>query len=310
MKAEMKSIAILIDYFGSWPKWFPVFLSSCKFNSTVNWIIRTDCDIPEDVPPNVRLIRMKYGDYVDNVSRSLELNFNPSSNYKICDIKPMYADMYCDDIKDFDYFGFGDLDVVYGDIRKFYTEDILSHDVISTHANMLSGHLALFRNTEPLRKAYTKIPRWKEYIENPESTRFDEDIFSCLFVPRDNVAADDFPTNLLPGLRECDQLPGLKVYFKEQYTTVFHPMHWHDGIAEHPDTWFWKDGIVTNDRNAGHDYLYLHLMNFQSMRWASATCREQRTSWKNNPDVRFTLAGEETDGVRIDWTGIQALRHA
>lgn len=307
MKAEMKSIAILIDYFGSWPQWFPVFLSSCKFNSTVNWIIRTDCDIPEDAPPNVRLIRMEYGDYIRNVSRALGINFNPSSNYKICDIKPMYADMYSDDIKDFDYFGFGDLDVIYGDIRKFYTEDILSHDVISTHATMLSGHLALFRNTEALRKAYTNIPRWKEYMENPECTRFDEDIFSCLFVPRDNTTAGDFPTNLLPGLRECDRLPGLKVYFKEQYTTVFHPMHWHDGVAEHPDVWFWKDGIVTNDRNAGHHYLYLHLMNFQSMRWASSACNERRTPWKNNPDVRFTLAGEETDGVRIDWTGIQAL---
>jgi len=309
MKTEMKSIAILIDYFGSWPKWFPVFLSSCRFNSTVNWIIRTDCDMPDDVPANVRLIQMVYGEYIGNVSRSLGINFNPSSNYKICDIKPMYADMYYDDIKDFDHFGFGDLDVIYGDIRKFYTEDILSHDVISTHANMLSGHLAVFRNTEPLRKAYTKIPRWKEYMENPESTRFDEDVFSCLFVQRENVTASDFPTNLLPGLLECDPLPDLKVYFKEQYTTVFHPMQWHDGIAEHPDAWFWKDGIVTNDRNAGHDYLYLHLMNFQSMRWASPACHAQRTPWKNNPDVRFTLAGEERNGVRIDWTGIQALRN-
>jgi hypothetical protein len=307
MKAEMKSIAILIDYFGAWPKWFPVFLSSCKFNSTVNWIIRTDCDIPADAPPNVKFIRMDYKDYIGNVSRSLGINFSPSGNYKICDIKPMYADMYCDDIKDFDYFGFGDLDVIYGDIRKFYTEDVLSHDVISTHADMLSGHLALFRNTESLRKAYLRIPRWKEYIENPESTRFDEDIFSCLFLPRDNFAAVGFRSNLLQGLRECDELPGLKVYFKEQYTTVFIPMDWHDGIAEHPDVWFWKNGIVTNNRNAGHDYLYLHMMNFQSMRWASSPCREQRTPWKNNPDVRFTLTGEETDGVRIDWTGIQAL---
>lgn len=305
----MKSIVILIDYFGSWPGWFPIFLASCQSNETIDWIIRTDCGTPDHVPTNVKIIRMTYRNYVADVSRNLGINFQPSGNYKICDIKPMYADMYCDDIKNYDYFGFGDLDVIYGDIRKFYNEDVLSHDVISTHADMVSGHLALFRNTETLRKAYTKIPRWRYYAENSEPTRFDEDIYSCLFIERENINADAIPGNLLLGLNECEQLAGIKSYFKEQYTTVFHPMHWHDGIAEHPEIWHWKDGIVTNDRNPDRDYLYLHLMNFQSMRWASSTCREQRTPWNANPNVRFTLAGEETGGVRISWDGIRGLRN-
>jgi hypothetical protein len=303
----MKSIAILIDYFGSWPQWLPVFLASCKANDTIDWIIRTDCPVPEGVWPNVRFVKMKYADYIRNVSDRLKINFNPASNYKICDIKPMYADMYYEDIKDYDFFGFGDLDVIYGNIRKFYTDEILSYDVISTHSNMLSGHFALFRNVERLRKAYTKIPRWKHYIENPDSTRFDEDIYSCLFINRENVSSDEFPTNLLLGLAECHKLPGFKTYFKEQYTTVFHPMCWHDGIAEHPEVWFWKDGVLTNDRNVGHEYLYLHLMNFQSMRWASLTCRERHIPWKYNTEVQFDLPEEELTGVKIGWSGIHAL---
>ena len=303
----MKSIAILIDYFGAWPKWFPVFLASCGYNDTVNWIIRTDCDIPANTPPNVKFIRMSYQDYIKNVSEKLNINFNPISKYKICDLKPVYGDLYQDDIAGYDYYGFGDLDIIFGDIRKFYTDEVLSFDVISTHEHILSGHFALFKNEERLRKAYTKIPRYAEYLENPYTTRFDEDVYSCLFVQPGHAESAGIAPNLAQDLQDVGPLPGLKVYFKEQYTTVFHPMAWHDGLEDHPEVWHWKDGMVTNERNIGRDYLYLHLMNFQSMRWTNSRCREINTAWKDNPDVRFTLPGEEAHGITIDWTGIQAV---
>lgn len=289
----MKSIVILIDYFGAWPKWFPIFLASCKSNSTVNWIIRTDCDIPPAPPSNVKFVATNYDSYVENVSLHLGIDFKPSSSYKICDIRPMWGDIFYEDIKNYDYYGFGDLDVIYGDIRKFYTDDVLSHDAISSHVGILSGHLCLFRNVEALRMAYLKIPGWKDYLENPESTRFDEDIYSSIFFQHNDTLAHS---------------PPFRTYAKEQYSTVFHPMHWHDGTAVHPDVWFWKDGMITNDRD-GRGYLYLHLMNFQSMRWTSAECREQHIPWKDNPDVLFALGGGESNGVQIDWTGIRALSH-
>jgi hypothetical protein len=290
----MKSIVILIDYFGKWPKWFPVFLASCASNSTVNWIIRTDCEIPLDPPENVKFVSSSFTDYVDFISKRLGINFKPSEHYKICDVKPMYGDLYSDDIVDYDYYGFGDLDVIYGDIRKFYTDDVLSFDVVSTHVGMISGHLALFKNTKALRKAYSNIPNWKDYLENPYPTRFDEDVYSDLFVRRNRT-------------NEFDAIYRHNTYFKEQYSTVFHPMPWHDGMADHPEVWFWKNGVVTNERNAERQYLYLHLMNFQSMRWTNPGCRENNIAWKNNPNVQFTCAGEESDGVRIDWSGIQRL---
>ena len=290
----MKSIVILIDYFGKWPKWFPVFLASCGSNSTVDWIIRTDCEIPADPPKNVKFISGSFADYVANVSRRLNINFNPSGSYKICDIRPAFGELYAEDIAGYDYYGFGDLDVIYGDIRKFYTDDVLSFDLVSTHVGMISGHLVLFKNTGSMRKAYTCIPNWKEYFENPESTRFDEDVFSLVFFKNNWVS-------------DSGAIYRHSVYCKEQYSTVFHPMTWHDGMADHPEVWFWKNGVVTNDRNSDRDYLYLHLMNFQSMRWTNPGCRENNIPWKDNPNTLFTRAGEESHGVRIDWSGIQRL---
>lgn len=180
----MKSIVILIDYFGSWPKWFPVFLASCRYNGTIDWVIRTDCEIPPTPPGNVKFIYTTYSDYVINVSQRLKINFNPAGSYKICDLRPLYGELYADDISNYDYYGYGDLDVIYGDIRKFYTDEILTFDVISTHEDILSGHFALFKNTESLRKAYLQIPRWREYLEYPTPTRFDEDVYSFIFIER------------------------------------------------------------------------------------------------------------------------------
>jgi hypothetical protein len=242
----------------------------------------------------VKFISTAFADYVSNVSRRLKINFNPSGAYKICDIRPAFGDLYRDDIADYDYFGFGDLDVIYGNIRKFYNDEILSFDLLSTHVGMISGHFVLFKNTEEMRRAYSHIPGWQGYLESPESTRFDEDIFSDLFVRRNQASG-------------VDAIFQKNAYFKEQYSTVFHPMIWHDGMAEHPDVWFWRNGSILNDRNVGREYLYLHLMNFQSMRWVNPHCREAHMSWKDNPNVSFVREGEERNGVRIDWTGIHRL---
>lgn len=281
----------MVDYFGAWPAWFPIFLESCKFNSTVNWIIRTDCEIPLDCPENVRFIPTRYIDYIENISNCLDIDFRPSSSYKICDVRPMLGDIYFKDIKDFDFYGFGDIDVIYGDIRKFYTDDVLTHDVISSHEGMLSGHFCLFRNTEATRTAYKKIPGWKAYLENPESTRFDEDIFSRIFFEQNDLSD---PSHF-------------RVRDIEQYSTVFHPREWHDGQSQHPDIWFWNNGLISNNRNIGRDYLYLHLMNFQSLRWATAECYKTCVAWKDNPHVQFSFTHEGMHGVQIDWTGIHSL---
>lgn len=281
----------MIDYFGAWPGWFPVFLASCKFNPTINWVIKTDCVLPANPPSNVRFINMRYEDYIAAVSSHLNLEFRPSSSYKICDIRPMLGDIFYEDIKSFDYYGFGDLDVIYGDIRKFYTEQVLTHDVISTHTGMLSGHLSLFKNTDVLRFAYQNIPNWIEFVRNPDSVRFDEDIYSTLFFGHSAQNSEE----------------NFSVYSREQYSTVFHPMPWHDGSPHHPDVWFWKDGKITNDKNIGRDYLYLHLMNFQSMRWTTTECRQGQTAWKENPNALFDLTSVEENGVCIEWSGIRSL---
>jgi hypothetical protein len=291
----MKSIIIVISYFGEWPKWFPLFLASCRSNPTINWLIITDCEIPYSIPGNVKFNRTTYTDYIESVCKHFDVEFRPADNYKICDLRPLYGHLYSDDIKGYDYYGFGDLDVIYGNIRNFYTDKVLTHNVISTHEYIISGHLALIKNEEWLRKSYLQFKNWKQLIAEPYNVRFDEDVYSLIFLNKNDPLYNTDPKYYAHN------------YFKEQYTTVFHPMPWHNGKTEHPDVWFWKDGVITNNRNLRKDYIYLHLMNFHSMRYVNPDCRKKHIPWKDNPAASFKGVSQLQNGVQIDWNGIHPI---
>jgi hypothetical protein len=93
----MKSIVIIIDYFGGkWPEWFPVFLESCRRNPTINWIFHTDCQCDFFDISNVSFHDMTIEDYKKHVNAKLGVRFKPANYYKLCDLRPMYGIMgYC-----------------------------------------------------------------------------------------------------------------------------------------------------------------------------------------------------------------------
>lgn len=111
------SIVLLIPYFGKWPAWFDFFLLSCKYNPSIQWQFYTDCGIPENAPSNVSFQSISFANYKKKVSDKLKINFNPNSAYKLCDLKSMLGYVHEESIKDFDFWGFSDIDLVYGNLR-------------------------------------------------------------------------------------------------------------------------------------------------------------------------------------------------
>ena len=74
----------------------------------------------------------------------LGIAFDAADPYKLCDLKPCLAFIHERDVADFEFFGYGDIDVVYGNIGKFYTEEIRERfSVLSTHPERLSGHFTV-----------------------------------------------------------------------------------------------------------------------------------------------------------------------
>ena len=308
----MKSILIIIDYFGKWPEWLPVFLASCEANPTVNWLIHTDCPIPEKHPTNVSFSSISLSDHYSRISRILGINFNPSNPYKLCDIKAFYGALYTNEIKGYDYYGHGDIDVVYGNIRKFYTDEVLKHDVVSAHDFLVSGHLALFKNTRNTRNAFRLLPKWKEKLENQNYMSLDEFESTSLF-KRPKIFSEEIRVKWTIILVFCDLLLDItrprhalywrNNYFIEQYSTPFIYKKWHDGTMDHPDTWYWYNGRITNNKDGDREFLYLHFMNFKYPRYMHPIFGKE-APWQKLPKLlNFNPKDIGAGRVRIDRQG-------
>lgn len=258
----MSSIIIVIPYFGNWPFWINVFLASCAKNQSVDFLLLGDCGRPDYLPANVKFEEVSFIDYKKRVARALGITFDPLVAYKLCDIKPMLGKIHEQDISDYDFWAFGDLDLVYGDLRAVYTEELLSkYDLISNHATRVSGHLCLIRNTQFMREVYQKVPGWQEKIESQKHVAFDEKAFSKLFVKHKN-----FP-KILRRLFNVFYPLSRKSYFVENYTTPNGCITWRDGSSKFPKKWYWSNGSIKNDLDDETCYPYFHFAVWKKKYW-------------------------------------------
>lgn len=282
----MKSVVIIIDYFGYLPEYFNFFLETCKFNLSFNWVIHTDCIYEGEIPSNVSIKNITWDDYKIHVSKQLGINFNPSVPYKICDLKPAYAHIWPNDILGYDFWAFGDLDLIYGNLRKFYTEDKLKkYDIIGLHGWGISGPLNLMRNTLKVNSAYSNTYGWEKDFEYPNCVRFDEDIFLKGRSKTDVVFADF----------TCE--------FKEEYITPLVKGKW-TGRYEviHDDEWIWENGIIKNAKNK-KEWICIHFMNYVSARYMDSSYGEI-APWKNGNIIH---TGNPSAGFKVNLTGFHSL---
>ena len=307
----MKSVLIIVDYFGQWPEWFPLFLKSCELNPTIEWRFHTDCELPKRIRAcNTTFVQISQGDYYAYVGNMLKISFRPETPYGICSLRPAFGHIYANEIKGFDYFGWGDIDLIYGDIRHFYTDVVLSHNVVSAGGSICTGHLTLLKNEGWLRQAFRCIPNWRQRLEHRQWSwihSLDEAGMSGLFSPARRVR-NQYYTALAGSNPRRSQAWRTRYcknnYFLEQWSTPFISGPWHDGQQAHPSVWFWNEGHLTNQRDGSREFLYLHFMNYKSPKYINKELYDNLTTWDTLPRcLHFDL--EEMTGriVRIDRRG-------
>lgn len=255
-------IVFLIPYFGRWPFWMPFFLATVRRNPDIDWLFFSDCGIPESVPANVRIQEYSFAAYCQLVSSRLDIHFRPSSAYKLCDIKPALGHIHASEIVEYDFWGFSDIDLVYGNLRSYLTADRLNRfDLLSTHARRVSGHMCLMRNTSEMRELFMRVPSWRETFVEDAHSAFDEGAFSRIFIRHKN-----WPE----GLRKiADRFNPWRqrAEFTERFTTPNARIAWHDGELGFPDRWVWQDGRLTNDRDGAREFPYFHFITWKSKVW-------------------------------------------
>ncbi|MCR4584648.1 MAG: hypothetical protein K5686_02890 [Lachnospiraceae bacterium] len=180
----MYSIAHIIAYFtretGKWPDYIDWFMASCKANPTIDFYIFTDDHALakwEDTP-NINIVYMSYEECVALIHEKVGY-VNMTKTRKLCDIKPVYGKVFREWVKDYDFWAFGDCDLILGDLRKNFPDEFLDkYDWLQ-----VLGNLEIVRNTEEVNDYYlmerpdwslNKDFTWKSIVEKENETGFDE----------------------------------------------------------------------------------------------------------------------------------------
>ena len=257
-----KKAIFIISYFGEWPFWFDFFLFSCERNPDYHWLIVTDCGLPNYIPDNVTFEQTTLSKYCEKISTSLNINFSVEKPYKFCDVRPALGFIHKEDIQGYSFWGYCDVDVIFGDINSFITDSkIRRYDLITSHERRVSGHLTLIRNGEEMNALFRTIPDWQTKMLSDRHFSLDEKCFSDIFIRHKNL-----PKKIRDVVNKFYPLPRT-ASLEEAFSTPYMKLSWVDGSRKFPKVWFWNNGKLLTDIDGHREFPYLHFKYWKDFIW-------------------------------------------
>ena len=172
-RIKIEKIAVLSVYYGKLPPYYRLWIKSCEYNPTIDFYLVTDIPVT-DLPTNVSIIKLSLEQFRKLAEDKLETKISLEAPYKICDYRPMFGQIFQDYLSGYDYWANCDMDMIFGDLRKFFD----MYDLSQYDRFLHLGHLSLYRNT-PKCNLYYRLPGshcgdWKKVVESPQNCLFDE----------------------------------------------------------------------------------------------------------------------------------------
>ena len=248
----MRKIVLIVPYFGKMPTYFELWMLSASYNKSIDFVILTDNEIKCD-SKNIKVIRCCFDEVKEKISRKFPFKITLNEPYELTKFKPAYGYIFDEIIKEYDFWGYCDIDLIFGDIRKFITEDILlNYDKILSH-----GHLSLYKNKKEINELF--MERFKDCI-------YYKDVFSST-IPWHNF--DEYPY----GVSKIAHKMGFKVYeapifadidmFNFTFKKVFSYMEKNDDNSNIIQYFLWNKGRLMNkfpfNKENDKEILYIHL---------------------------------------------------
>ena len=162
----MKRIALVLPWVGKRPKYWTPWLRSAEGRCFD--VIAVEKTLDEFS----RLVQERLADPSDPNAAPLRLR----SGYKLCDLKPMYGILFAEALERYDYWAFGDCDVLYGRGLDAWIERAIAADcdVASVQGEYCAGPFTLVRNCERCNHLFEKAAGWREMLLRPQMMTFDE----------------------------------------------------------------------------------------------------------------------------------------
>lgn len=149
----MITIRYITPVFGKLPDYFQLWLDSCKTNPSIDWLVVTDDHSCYDYPSNVQVLYCSFDDIKTRIQKIYPFEITLDSAYKLVDYKVAYGEIFKEELADYDFWGFCDIDLIWGNIRRFFTDEVL----LSYPKIGCQGHSTIFKN-EPTINAIYRMP--------------------------------------------------------------------------------------------------------------------------------------------------------
>ncbi len=256
----MYSIAHVLAYFlngkGHWPEYIDWFFASARANSTVDFYIFTDDHSIDkwNEAPNINIVHMSFDECIDRIHKNVGEDVNIKTTRKLCDMKTVYCKIFNEWVKDYDFWAFGDCDLLLGDIRKVFTDELLD----KYDRFQILGNFQIIRNTEEINNNYL--------LKRPENSRRKD--FTWDYVK--SVSKNQ-------GFDEGDGLPllakenGVRIYWtRENFANIYQDYKYKkmldNTVQENRlfQYWKWENGKIYHvDKLTGRkkERLYIHFSN-------------------------------------------------
>lgn len=145
----MNRIVFVIPYFGEFPNYFNIWKKTAINNQDVDFMFFSDNQSlrPES---NIIVQQMSFQEYIALVQTKFDFPIALKEPYKTCDYKFAYGYIFQEYIRDYDFWGYCDVDLILGRIRDFISDEVLEKfDKVYE-----LGHMTLYRNEERLNRLF------------------------------------------------------------------------------------------------------------------------------------------------------------
>lgn len=224
----MKKICLLTVWMGKLPEYFWLWMATAKRNPTVDFFLITDNTglVNED---NVHFVNMTMENVRERFRKLLGFPIKLKVPYKLCDYKPIFGSAFAEIVEPYDFWGHCDIDLMFGNIRRFITDELLEqYDKI-----LDAGYFILYRNCDTMNNLYKRSME-KENMAYPYKKAFRSQ-FACYF--------DEYMGMSILGWKYCrvfrDQLEEKMVQdFSWQH------LNFQSYISKESFLFQWRDGKI------------------------------------------------------------------
>ncbi len=140
------------------------------------------------------------------VCRRLKVPCLKFDGYCLSDVRPMLAEVFPQEVEDYEWWGWVELDVVLGDLDRLLPPLLDANDAVSCFPGTVSGPLMLFRNTPRCNDLF-RAGDWKTVLAEPSYCNFEE-------VAGAHVAGFHKDGGMTKLLRES----GLRVHWDDRFS--------------------------------------------------------------------------------------------